>query len=104
MATIMNVNAEVRSDVTRVKLMVKHSMENGLRQDKQTGRRIAAKFLREIRVVHGGKAVFAVNLGTGIAQNPFFAFSFSGGAKGDLLTINWLENTGKSGIETVTIK
>ncbi|WP_299198145.1 thiosulfate oxidation carrier complex protein SoxZ [uncultured Amphritea sp.] len=104
MADIMKVNAEVRSDMTVVKLMLKHVMETGLRENTETGKRIPAKFLREITVTHGDKTVFAANLGTGIAKNPFFSFSFFGGAKGDLLTITWLENTGKSGSETATIK
>ncbi|WP_428035524.1 thiosulfate oxidation carrier complex protein SoxZ [Amphritea sp.] len=104
MADIMKVHAEVHNEMTNVKLRVKHSMENGQRKDKQTGKLVAAKFLQEIRVTHGGKAVFTANLGVGVAPDPFFSFSFSGGAKGDLLTIDWRENTGKSGSQTASIK
>jgi len=100
---MMKVKARVLNGITVVKLMVTHGMEDGQRKDKATGQRVAATFLREIRVMHAGNTVFAANLSTAIAKNPFFAFSFSGGAEGESLTINWVENTGKSGSETAKI-
>ncbi|MBN1008355.1 thiosulfate oxidation carrier complex protein SoxZ [Amphritea sp. ZJ14W] len=103
MADMINVNAHVQNGITQVKLKVRHSMEDGQRTDKKTGKSIAAKFLREIKVMHEGKPVFAANLSTAIAENPFLAFSFSGGVKGEALTINWVENTGKSGSQTAAI-
>lgn len=103
MANMMRVDARVLNDMTMVKLMVTHSMEDGLRKDKATGELIAAEFLREVNVEYAGKTVFAANLSAAIAKNPFFAFSFSGGAEGEAITINWIENTGKSGRETAQI-
>lgn len=103
MANIMKIKARVLNGMTAVKLTVAHGMEDGQRKDKATGERVAAKFLREIRVMYAGNTVFAANLSASIAKNPFFAFSFSGGAEGESLTINWVENTGKSGSETAKI-
>ena len=103
MDDMMQVNARVLNNMTMVKLMVTHSMEDGLRKDKATGELIAAEFLREVNVEYAGKIVFAANLSTAIARNPFFAFSFSGGAEGETLTINWVESTGLSGRETARI-
>ena len=104
MAEIIKVSAEVQGDMTRVKLHIKHAMENGRREDKETGQLIPASFLREIHVTHGDKTVFSANLGIGIAKDPFFSFSFLGGVSGDVLTISWLENSGESGSHTATIK
>ncbi len=103
MANMMKVKARVLNGMTVVKLTVAHGMEDGQRKDKATGKRVAAKFLREIRVMHVGNTVFAANLSASIAKNPFFAFSFSGGTEGDGLTIDWVENTGKSGSEIAKI-
>ncbi|SEQ43764.1 sulfur-oxidizing protein SoxZ [Amphritea atlantica] len=104
MADMINVSAHMQNGITQVKLKVRHSMEDGQRTDKKTGQIISAKFLREIKVMHEGKPVFAANLSTAIAENPFLAFSFSGGATGETLTISWVENTGKSGSQTAKIE
>ncbi|GGK86071.1 thiosulfate oxidation carrier complex protein SoxZ [Amphritea balenae] len=104
MAGIMKVKAKAKGEVTNVKLMAKHIMESGQRKDKKTGELIPAMFLQEISVQHGGKTVFTANLGTAVSKNPYLAFSFAGGAKGEELTLNWVENTGKTGSETAAIK
>ncbi|MCV6609599.1 MAG: thiosulfate oxidation carrier complex protein SoxZ [Amphritea sp.] len=104
MAGIMKVKAKAKKGATNVKMMAKHIMESGQRKDKKTGELIPAMFLQELTVQHAGKTVFAGNLGTAISKNPYIAFSFEGGAKGEELTINWVENTGKTGTETAAIK
>lgn len=104
MAGIMKVKAKAKKGMTNVKMMAKHIMESGQRKDKKTGELIPAMFLQEITVQHGGKTVFSGNLGTAVSKNPYLAFKFEGGAKGEELTINWVENTGKTGTETAAIK
>ncbi|WP_432472699.1 thiosulfate oxidation carrier complex protein SoxZ [Amphritea sp. HPY] len=104
MAGIMKVKAKAKNDVTSVKLMAKHIMESGQRKDKKSGELIPAMFLQEITIQHGGKTVFSGNLGTAVSKNPYLSFKFDGGAKGDELTISWVENTGKTGTETAAIK
>lgn len=100
---IMRVKAKARGDSTDVKMMAKHIMETGQRKDK-AGNIIPALFLSEIEVKHNGKVVFAANLGPAVSKNPYFSFSFAGGASGDTLELNWKENTGKSGSETAEIR
>lgn len=101
---ILKVKAKASGDNTKVKLMAKHIMESGQRKDKKTGELIPAMFLQELKVMHAGKEVFAANLGTAVSKNPYFAFNFSGGAKGDELTMTWVESTGKTATETAKIK
>lgn len=101
--SIMRVKAKARGGSTEVKMMAKHIMETGQRRDK-AGNVIPAQFLSELEVRHGGKVVFAANLGPAVSKNPYFSFSFSGGAAGDTLEVNWKENTGKSGSETAQIR
>ncbi|WP_019621322.1 thiosulfate oxidation carrier complex protein SoxZ [Amphritea japonica] len=104
MAGIMKVKAKSKKEMTSVKLMAKHIMESGQRKDKKTGEPIPAMFLQGITVQHAGKTVFEANLGTAVSKNPYLAFTFAGGAKGDELTISWVESTGKTGTETAAIK
>ncbi|MCP4596112.1 thiosulfate oxidation carrier complex protein SoxZ [Neptuniibacter sp.] len=101
---ILKVKAKAAGGKTKVKMMAKHIMETGQRKDKKTGEVIPAKFLQEVKVMHAGKEVFAANLGTAISKNPYFAFNFAGGAKGDELTMTWVENTGATATETAKIK
>jgi sulfur-oxidizing protein SoxZ len=101
---ILKVKAKASGDKTKVKLMAKHIMESGQRKDKKTGEVIPAKFLKELKVEHGGKVVFIANLGTAISKNPYLAFNFAGGAKGEELTMTWTESTGKTATEIAKIK
>ncbi|WP_027857637.1 thiosulfate oxidation carrier complex protein SoxZ [Marinobacterium jannaschii] len=101
---ILRVKAKTAGDLTSVKMLAKHAMETGLRKDKKTGDKIPAKYLQEIQVSHAGKVVFQANLGTAISKNPYFSFSFAGGAKGEELQLSWKENTGNSATETAKIK
>lgn len=100
---IFRVKAKARKGSTDVKMMAKHDMETGQRKGKD-GNLIPAKFLDTVTVSHGGKVVFEVNLGTAVSKNPYLAFSFEGGAKGETLDIAWTENSGASGTESGDIK
>ncbi|WP_372831355.1 thiosulfate oxidation carrier complex protein SoxZ [Pontibacterium sp.] len=101
---ILKVKAKASGGKTKVKMMAKHIMESGQRKDKKTGQLIPAKFLQELKVEHGGKIVFEASLGTAVSKNPYIAFNFAGGAKGDELVMTWKENTGASATETVKVK
>ena len=103
MAGILKVKAKASGGKTRVKMMAKHIMESGQRKDK-SGNLIPAMFIQEIKVEHAGKVVFQANLNAAISKNPYLAFDFQGGAKKDELVLTWVENTGKTGTETASIR
>ena len=100
---IFRVKAKASGGKTDVKMMAKHEMETGQRKGKD-GNLIPAQFLDTVTVSHGGKVVFEANLGTAVSKNPYLAFEFDGGAKGETLDISWTENTGASGTESGDIK
>jgi sulfur-oxidizing protein SoxZ len=100
---IFKVKAKAKGGSTDVKMMGKHNMDTGLQKGKD-GKLIPAKFLSVVSVSHKGKVVFEANLNTAISKNPYLAFSFAGGAKGDTLDVAWTENTGKTGTESEEIK
>ena len=101
--SIFRVKAKARGGNTGVKMMAKHPMETGQRKAKD-GSLIPAKFLSTVTVSHGDKVVFEANMNTAISKNPYLAFSFEGGAKGDELTVAWTENTGATGTESAAVK
>lgn len=99
---IIRVKAKVKDGNTSVKIMAKHNMETGNSKDKE-GNKIPAKYIQTVIVSHNGKTVMEAYLGTAVSKNPYLAFTFAGGAKGDTLDITWSENTGYSSTETAKV-
>jgi len=105
MATgIIRVKTKVTGGKTKVKMLAKHIMESGFRKDTQTGELIPPLFIQKLQVIHASREVFAVNLGPTVSRNPYFVFTFVGGAAGEEMAVTWVENTGKTETEVVTIK
>jgi sulfur-oxidizing protein SoxZ len=90
----MKIRANVVGDSTEVKVLMSHEMETGLRKDAQ-GNAIPAWFIQNVTVAHNGKPVLNAQWGPGVAKNPFLAFKFKGGAKGDKVEITWTDNRGE---------
>jgi sulfur-oxidizing protein SoxZ len=90
----MKIRANVVGDSTEVKVLMSHEMETGLRKDAQ-GNAIPAWFIQNVTVAHNGKPVLNAQWGPGVAKNPFLAFKFKGGAKGDTVVITWTDNRGE---------
>ena len=100
---ILRAKAKAKGGNTVVKIMAKHAMETGNRKDK-SGEKIPAKYIQTLSVVHNGKMVMESNMGSATSKNPYMAFTFVGGAKGDELQMTWTENTGSTATETAKIK
>jgi sulfur-oxidizing protein SoxZ len=90
------------SDVT-VKALMTHKMETGLRKDKKTGKLIPAHYIQEVTATHNGNNVLTALWSGSISTNPYLSFEFSGGKKGDELTLSWVDNTGDSDTATAKI-
>jgi sulfur-oxidizing protein SoxZ len=94
MADPMKIRANVVGDSTEVKVLMSHEMETGQRKDAQ-GNVIPAWFIQNVAVAHDGKPVLSAQWGPAIAKNPFLAFKFKGGAKGDKIQITWVDSRGE---------
>ena len=94
MADPMKIRANVVGDSTEVKVLMSHEMETGQRKDAQ-GNAIPAWFIQNVAVAHDGKPVLSAQWGPAIAKNPFLAFKFKGGAKGDKIQITWVDSRGE---------
>jgi sulfur-oxidizing protein SoxZ len=70
-----------------------HEMETGQRKDAK-GQVIPAWFIQNVTVAWNDKTVLAAQWGTAVSKNPFLSFRFKGGAKGDKVTITWVDNRG----------
>jgi sulfur-oxidizing protein SoxZ len=98
----MKIRASAAGDWTEVKVLMSHEMETGQRKD-AAGKVIPAWFIQNIAVTHNGKTVLAAQWGPAIAKNPFIAFKFKGGAKGDKIVVTWQDNRGEKRSDEATI-
>ena len=102
MADPMKIRANVVGDSTEVKVLMNLEMETGQRKDAQ-GKVIPAWFIQSVTATWNGKTVLAAQWGPAVAKNPFLAFKFKGGAKGDKVQIAWVDNRGDKRTDEATI-
>jgi len=102
MAEPMKIRANLVGDSTEVKVLMNHEMETGQRKDAQ-GKTIPAWFIQNVTATHDGKTVLSAQWGPAVSKNPFLSFKFKGGAKGDKITITWVDNKGDKRTDEATI-
>ena len=102
MADPMRVRAAESAGVTEVKILMRHDMETGQRKD-AAGKVIPAHFIQTISVKHKDKEVFAGQFGPAISKDPFLSFKFKGAAKGDKISVSWVDNGGDKRTDEATI-
>jgi sulfur-oxidizing protein SoxZ len=102
MADPMKIRATLVGDSTEVKVLMNHEMETGQRKDAQ-GKTIPAWFIETVTATWNGKTVLSAQWGPAVAKNPFVAFKFKGGAKGDKVQVAWVDTRGDKRTDEATI-
>jgi sulfur-oxidizing protein SoxZ len=98
----MKIRANLLGDTTEVKVLMSHEMETGQRKDAQ-GKTVPAWFIQNVTATWNGKTVLSAQWGPAVAKNPFLAFKFKGGAKGDKVQITWIDNRGEKRTDEAAI-
>tara|TARA_B100000676_G_C18082873_1_gene852566 strand:- start:2897 stop:3211 length:315 start_codon:yes stop_codon:yes gene_type:complete len=104
MSKSIKVRAKESNGVTTVKALMKHPMETGTRKNRKTGKLIPAHYITEVTCEHKGKKVMGANWGPAVSKNPYISFKVAGVAKGDKITMSWVDNQGKSDSREATVK
>ena len=102
MADPMRIRANNKDGVTEVRVLMSHPMESGARKD-ASGAIVPAKFITDLEATHGGKNVLKAMFSGAVSQNPFLSFKFKGGAKGEKVTVKWVDNKGDTRTDEATI-
>lgn len=102
MADPMKIRANLAGDSTEVKVLMSHEMESGQRKDAQ-GKTIPAWFIKNVTVTWNDRNVLSAQWGTAVSKNPFLAFKFKGGAKGDKITVTWTDTRGETRTDAAAI-
>ena len=93
MADPMRIRAQLKGDVTEVRVLMAHIMETGQRKD-SAGNLVPAFRIQTVTATWNGKPVLSAQFGPAVSQNPVMNFSFKGGAKGDKVIVNWVDTKG----------
>ncbi len=102
MGSPMKLRARAEGDLVEVKVLMAHIMETGQRKN-QLGEIIPAHFIQQITATHKGKVVLSAQWGPAVSANPWVAFKFKGGAKGERVKLSWTDNRGDSRSDEVVI-
>jgi len=102
MANPMRIRAAAKEGVTEVRVLMSHVMETGQRKD-SSGAAIPAHFITELVAKHNDKVVLNAQFGPSVSTNPYLAFKFNGGAKGDKVSVSWTDNKGESRTDEVQV-
>ena len=98
----MKIRASTKDGVTEVKVLISHEMETGQRKD-AAGAVVPAWFITELTAKHNDKVVLTSEFGTAVSKNPYLAFKFKGGAKGEKVVVSWKDNKGDSRTDEAVI-
>ncbi len=94
----MKIRAKLSTDtpnVAQVKAIITHPMHTGQGTD-LNGEMIPAHFIQVVTIRHNQKSAIEMQLGTGIAKNPYFTFYLTDAKLGDKVYIEWSDNLGNS--------
>lgn len=85
-----------QSAVVQVKAIITHPMHTGRGKD-DVGEIIPAHFIQIITIKHNDQPAVNMQLGTGIAKNPYLTFHLNDAKLGDKVTVSWSDNLGNTG-------
>jgi len=93
MADPMKIRAQLKGDVTEIRVLMGHPMETGQRKD-AAGATVPAHFIQSMTVDVGGKRVVDGQIATAVSRNPVFGFKVKGAKVGDKVVVSWVDNKG----------
>jgi len=102
MTAPMRIRATESGGVTTARVLMTHVMETGMRRGSD-GNVAPAHYISNVEATLKGRSVLSCKFSGAVSQNPLLTFRFSGAAKGDRLTIKWVDNRGETRTDEATI-
>jgi sulfur-oxidizing protein SoxZ len=81
--------------IVSIRIAIQHAMENGFRRA-EGGARVPQNIINRLVCRYGGREVFRVELGPGVAANPFLEFFVRVEASGPI-EVEWYDESGARG-------
>jgi len=98
----MKLRAVLQDDRVEVKILMAHPEETGLRKEAD-GTLVPAHYISNVTVLCSGREVLRAQWGAAISKNPYLQFAFRGAARGDEVTVTWIDNRGETRTDRVSI-
>ena len=92
---LQNIPAKFPSQLTTVRLLIRHPMETGFRFE-VNGSAVTKNIIHTLTALFDGKPVFKATLGSGISADPFLEFQVRTPQSGELL-LQWQDDAGETG-------
>lgn len=102
MAGPMRIRAAEKDGIVEVRVLMSHPMETGQRKD-SSGNPIPAHHISTLTAKHNDKVVLTSEMSGSVSTNPYLAFKFKGGAKGDKVSVSWVDNKGENRTDEVQV-
>ena len=102
MADSIKMRAQLKGEITEVKVLMGHPMETGRRKN-DLDEIIPAHFIQLVTVTLNGKPVLEAQWGTGISKNPYLTFHVRGAKVGDKVAVTWHDNKGESNSSEIAV-
>lgn len=90
-----------RNEPFEVRVQIRHPMETGYRTD-DVGKSITRNVIRSFTCKLDGDVVFAAQLSSGIAANPYLRYFVVAQASGEM-TFEWVDDAGTRGSERAAV-
>ena len=81
-------------DVIKIKTLISHPMESGIRKDKKTGELIPRDIINRFEARFNDTVFFAADMHPAISADPYFAFYFKVPGPGKF-TFTWKDDKGE---------
>jgi len=98
----MRIRATLRSGRIEVRVLIAHPMETGLRKD-EAGNPIPAWYITDVTARVNDRIVMKTAWGTAVSKDPLLVFHVLGGAVGDRVTVDWIDNRGDRRTDEATV-
>ena len=83
-----------KGEVFKVKTLISHKMETGIRKNKKTGKKIPRLIINKFVCTYNGKEVFSGDWHPAVSANPYMSFFVRAESSGSLDMV-WTEDGGK---------
>jgi sulfur-oxidizing protein SoxZ len=90
------IRARLRDDIADVKVLMRHPMETGRREDPASGELIPRHFIQEVLCEHNGKIAMSLDWSWGISADPYLAFKVKNAQVGDTISVRWTDDQGQT--------
>ncbi len=96
------IRAKHTAGITSVRALIQHPMIRARSTLTDMGKTDKPNFIQEVTCTLGEQIILSALWGNDIGKNPFLAFTFKGGAKGETIKLSWVDNQGEhDSVETL---